>query len=87
MAAYTNFFYLVMLFFTGFIVVTFNKAIDIFIDIMNPFIVAGSVSKQFVTYWNFNIGLWLAIPIFAVITLTIWAVVRAIERRQQDGGQ
>ena len=87
MAAFTSFFVLVMLLAIGLTIITFNVVYDPLIDVMNPFISAGSVSKQFVTYWNFVLGVWVATPIFAVISITLWAVVRAIERRQMDGGQ
>lgn len=50
---------------------------------MNPFISAGMLSKEWLGYWNFAIGLLVALPLLTLIALTAWAVVRAIERRDQ----
>jgi hypothetical protein len=51
------------------------------ITIMNPFIAAGDLSKEWLGYWNFAIALLVSLPLLALIVLTIWAMVRAIERR------
>lgn len=85
MAAFAIFFIAFVIVTLGLIIVTVNVAINEMITVMNTFISDGSVSKQFVTYWNFAIGTWIALPILGLVALTIWAIVRAIERRQEDG--
>ncbi len=85
MAAFAIFVIVLVLCGVGLITIALNTGIDEVITVMNPFIAAGDVSKQFITYWNFVIGLLIAFPFLVLIALTAWAIVRAIERRQEGG--
>lgn len=86
MAAYAIFFVMLVIVAIGITTITGNVAVDEFITAMNPFISSGEVSSQWVYYWNFALGLWIIFPILGMIILFIWAVVRAIERKQEQEG-
>lgn len=83
MVAYAIFFMVIIVCAVGLMSITLNVAINEVIKVLNPFISAGEVSSQFVTYWSFAIGLLVAFPFLVLIALTAWMVVRAIERRQE----
>lgn len=84
MAAWTIFIIVFVLCLVGIVTISLNVAVNEIINIVNPYITAGSVSDQFVTYWDFIIGLLRAFAVLSLIALTAWAVVRAIERRQES---
>jgi len=85
MAAYAIFFIFLVLCGVGLYAIVINYAMDEVITIMNPFISAGSFSKEWLGYWNFAIALLVSLPLHALIALTIWSMVRAIERRNEGG--
>lgn len=83
MAAYAIIFIFLVLCGVGLYAITFNEPVDELITQMNVFISNGEVSTEFVGYWEFAIGLLIALPILCLIALSIWSYVRAIERRQE----
>ncbi len=85
MAAYTIFFVMIVIVAIGIVAITGNVAINEFVNTMNPFISGGEVSTQWVYYWNFALGMWIIFPIIGLFILAIWAIVRAIERKEQGG--
>lgn len=83
MAAFAIFFIFLVICGVGLYSIVFNYAVDAIITLTNPFISDGMFSKEWLGYWNFAIGLLVTLPLLALIALTIWAIVRAIERRNQ----
>lgn len=83
MAAYAIAFILLCIAGFGLFYISFNVAINEMVSVMNYFIGEGDVSAQFVTYWNLVIGTWILLPVLFLLALGLWAVVRAIERRQE----
>jgi len=83
MAAYAIFFIFLVLCGVGLYAIVFNVAMDEIITLMNPFIAAGDFSKEWLGYWNFAIALLVSMPLLALIALTVWSIVRAIERRNE----
>lgn len=84
MAVYAIAFILLCIAGFGLFYILFNVAINEMISVMNYFIGEGEVSDQFVTYWNLVIGSWILLPVLFLLALGLWAVVRAIERRQES---
>ncbi len=84
MASYAILFVIVMLLFGGLLTMSLSKPVNEFIGVVNPYIADGSVSTQFVTYWNFIIGLLIASPILLAVAVSAWGYVRAIERRNEE---
>jgi type II secretory pathway component PulF len=85
MAAYAIFFILFTLVLFGVVYVCLNYALNELLVIMNSFIVEGSLSTQFVTFWQFVFGAWKFLPLLFLFALIMWAVVRALERKQEGG--
>ena len=83
MAAYAIFFIFIAIVGVGLYSIVFNEAVNEIITLMNTYITAGMVSTEFIGYWEFAIGLLIALPILCLVAITIWAMVRAIERRNQ----
>lgn len=86
MTAYTIFSIAYALILFGLIYAFFVVVINKLITYMNPYISAGEVSAQFVTYWNFALGLFAALPVFFIIALSIWAYRKTNERRSTVDG-
>lgn len=85
MAAYAIFFILFMLVLFGVAYVCLNYGLNELLVIMNGFITTGDLSSQSITYWNLLFGLWMLLPLLFVFAIILWALVRAIERRQEGG--
>jgi len=83
MAAYAIFFIFIAIIGVGLYSIVFNDVVNEIITIMNTYISAGMVSTEFIGYWEFVIGLLIALPILCLLAITIWAMVRAIERRNR----
>ena len=81
MTSYTIFSIAYVLFLFGLIYAFFVMVINYLVVGMNPYIAAGSVSAQFITYWNLTLALVVALPLLFIITLAIWAYRRVNERR------
>lgn len=81
MAAFAIFFIFLVIIGVGLYSIVLNYVINEIITLMNPVISAGSMSTEWLGYWNFAIGLLVTFPILVLIALTVWAIVRAIERR------
>lgn len=81
MTGYTIFSIPYALFIFGIIYAFLILIVNFFVEGMNPYITDGSVSAQFITYWNFNLALVVALPLLFIITLAIWAYRRVNERR------
>ena len=86
MAAFAIFFIILVIAGVGLYSIAFNVAVDEIITQTNPFITAGELSTEWAGYWNFAIGLLVALPFLAMIALTIWSMVRAISRRNGESG-
>lgn len=69
-----------MILFGGVFIIALTEVVNTIISVVNPYITSGDVSAQFVTYWNFALGLLEASPILLLIAISAWAYVRAIER-------
>lgn len=54
-------------------------------EIVNKDIEAGELSAKYTTWFNLIVGLCKAIPVFALVGVTGWAIVRALEKRQTEG--
>jgi len=81
MAAYAIFFIFLSICGVGLYSIVFNSVVDEINTIMNTYISAGMLSTEFMGYWNFAIGVLVALPLLCLIAITIWAIVRAIEKR------
>jgi len=86
LAAYAIFFIILVICGVGLYSIAFNYAVDAIITETNEFISIGSFSTEWLGYWNFAIGLLVALPFLAMIALTIWSMVRAIARRNGESG-
>lgn len=84
MAAYAIYFILLCIIAFGIVYIPTNVAVNELITVMNDWIGAGDVSKQFITWWNLAIGAWIILPVLFLLALGLWAVVRAIERRNEQ---
>ena len=84
MAAYAIFFILLCIVGFAIVYIPSNVAINELITVMNDWIGAGDMSKQFMTFWNLSIGAWIILPILFLLALGLWVVVRAIERRNEQ---
>lgn len=84
MAAYAIAFIIICIIGFSIVYIPSNVAFNEIIGVMNTFISAGEVSKQFMTWWNLSIGMWIILPVLFLLALALWAVVRAIERRQEQ---
>lgn len=69
----------------GVMVIVINPMMNDTIDIVNPNINDGTLSSKYATYFNFSAGLVKALPVFILIGVTGWAIVRALEKRGQEG--
>ncbi len=85
MATYAIFFILFALVLFGVVYVCLNYGLNELLVIMNGFIAGGELSSQSITYWNFLLGLWKFLPLLFLFALSLWAIIRAIERRQEGG--
>lgn len=84
MAAFTIFFIVLMIVFVGAIYAIFNYVFNEFIGYMNPFIIAGDVSKQFMSYWNFTLDMWMIVPLLVLLIIAIYGVVEAIRNKDVE---
>ncbi len=85
MATYAIFFILFALVLFGVVYVCLNYGLNELLVIMNGFIARGELSSQGITYWNFLLGLWKFLQLLFLFALSLWAIIRAIERRQEGG--
>lgn len=85
MAAYTIIFFVLIISIGGIMAISYSVPVNEIIDFINTAISNGDVSKTFVSFWSFSIGLLKASPILILLAAAIWAIVKAIQRR--DGGQ
>lgn len=85
MASYAIFFILFAFVSFGVVYVCLNYGLNELLVIMNGFIITGELSSQSITYWSLLFGLWKFLPLLFLFALIMWAVVRAIERRQEGG--
>jgi len=69
----------------GVMVIIINPMINDTIDIVNPNINDGTLSSKYATYFNFSVGLAKALPVFILIGVAGWAIVRSLEKRGQEG--
>lgn len=80
MAAGAILYGLIVILLGGLLTIAWTEAVNEIIPVINPYISAGDVTIQYVTYWNFVIALLQAMPILILIAVSIWSYVRAIER-------
>jgi len=66
----------------GVMVIIINPMMNDTIDIVNPNINDGTLSSKYATYFNFSVGLAKALPVFILIGVAGWGLVRALEKRQ-----
>ena len=69
----------------GVVVIVINPMMNETIDIVNPNINDGTLSSKYTTYFNFSVGLAKALPVFILIGVAGWGIVRALEKRGQEG--
>lgn len=85
MGAFGIFFVLLFVMGAGMLVIASNQIVNETIDVINPEITSGTMSTKYTTYFNLSVGLVKAIPVFILIAVTGWGIVRAIEQR--DSGE
>jgi hypothetical protein len=54
-------------------------------DIMNEFITAGSVTQKTRDVYNNQLALITAAPIFMLIGVFLWGIVRSVEKKRTEG--
>jgi len=69
----------------GVMVIVISPMMNETIDVVNPNINDGTLSSKYATYFNLSVGLVKAIPIFILIAVTGWGIVRSLEKRSQEG--
>ena len=82
MAAFTNFFFIVLLVLGALLSAVFNEVSNYIVTFINIFISAGEVSVEFTWWFGFVIGILRAAPFLLLFSIAIWAIVRANEKRQ-----
>lgn len=85
MTAYGIFIVLLFILVAGVLVIVISPMMNETIDQVNPNITDGTLSSKYATYFNFSVGLAKALPVFIIIGVAGWAVVRALEKRNQEG--
>ena len=85
MVAYGSFIVLLFLVVASVFTIIFAPMVNQIIEITNDGIEDGEYSTTFVTWFNLIAGLCKAIPIFCLLAITAWAIVRALERRGTEG--
>lgn len=85
MVAYGSFIVLLFILMAGILTIVFAPMVNQTTDIVNDEISDGELSTTYVMWFNLIVGLCKAIPIFALIGVTVWAVVRALEKRSGEG--
>ena len=80
MAAGAILYGLIVILLGGLLTIAWTEAVNEIIPTINPYITAGDVTIQYVTYWNFVIALLQAMPILILIAVSVWSYRRAIER-------
>ncbi len=83
MAAYAIFWAIAVIILGGIVTISLNPIVNDFIDVINPYITDGTVSAQFVTYFNFAKAMLAALPMLIIFAVSAWSYVRAIERDGQ----
>lgn len=77
-------FVLVMIILSGTGYIVGNVMMNELTTSMNGFISDGSMSNQFISYWQFVFGVWTILPLLLLLAFAIWGIVRAIERRNES---
>lgn len=85
MGAFGIFFVLLFVIGAGMLVIASNQIVNETVDVVNPEITSGAVSTKYAGYFNLSVGLVKAIPVFILIAVTGWGIVRALEHR--DSGE
>ncbi|MCK5138227.1 MAG: hypothetical protein KAQ85_00155 [Thermodesulfovibrionia bacterium] len=69
----------------GILTIVFAPMVNQTTDIVNDEISDGELSTTYAMWFNLVVGLAKAIPIFALIGVAGWAIVRALEKRNSEG--
>lgn len=85
MTSFGIFIVLLFIIVAGVMAIVINPMMNDTIDIVNPNINDGVLSSKYATYFNFSVGLVKALPVFILIGVAGWGIVRALEKRGQDG--
>ena len=85
MVAYGSFIVLLFIVMAGILTIVFAPMVNQTTEIVNDEIADGEMSTTYVTWFNLIVGFAKAIPIFALIGVTGWAIVRALEKRNSEG--
>ena len=85
MVSYGIFVVLLFIFVAGIFTLIFAQMVNQTIDVVNKDIDNGKLSVKFTTWFDFIVGLCKAIPLFLLIGVTGWAIVRALDRRNSEG--
>ena len=85
MVAYGSFIVLLFIVMAGILTIVFAPMVNQTTEIVNDEIAGDEMSTTYVMWFNLIVGFAKAIPIFALIGVTGWAIVRALEKRNSEG--
>lgn len=85
MVAYGSFIVLLFIVMAGILTIVFAPMVNQTTYIVNDEISDGELSTTYAVWFNLIVGFAKAIPIFALIGVTGWAMVRALEKRNSEG--
>lgn len=84
MVAYGSVIVLLFLLMAGVLTIVFSPMVNQTTEIVNNDIESGELSTTYRMWFNLIVGFCKALPLFALIGVTCWAVVRALEKRQGE---
>lgn len=85
MVSYGSFIVLLFILMAGFITIIFSPMVNQTVEIVNDDISDGELSTTYVTWFGLIVAFAKAIPLFALIGVTGWAINRALLKRSQEG--
>lgn len=84
MVAYGSFVVLLFILAAGVLTIIIAPIVNQTADFVNNEIDDGALSTKYVTWFDLIMGFAKAIPIFALLGVTAWAIVRALEKRGEE---
>lgn len=85
MVAYGSFIVLLFIVMAGALTIVFALMVNQTIDVVNTEIERENLSTKYVVWFNLIVGFAKAIPIFALVGVAGWALVRSLEKRDLEG--
>jgi len=87
MVAYGAFIVLLFLVMAGVLTIVFAPMVNQTTEIVNDDISDGELSTTYTMWFNLIVGFCKGLPLWALLGVTGWAIVRALEKRSQEGPQ